>query len=164
MRNFIIYLALSLCLFASKLLAQDQNPKEHQLNQAFEVKARIIGDKIEKITTEEKANLKNEVEDVNLQLEKGTITKEQAQARKKQLAEARATIIENRIAVAQTELKDLVQAKVDGKLAEYSKKHEFSFNWSSRKDTIQKSEKRTTSRASASGCAPTPRSICACLS
>jgi hypothetical protein len=86
------------------------------------------------------------VEEVNLQLEKGTITKEQAQTRKKQLAEDRATIIENRIAVAQTELKDLVQAKVDGKLAEYSKKHEFSFNWSSRKDTIQKSEKRTTSQ------------------
>jgi len=49
------------------------------------------------------------------------ITKEQADDKKKKLAEARATIIENRITVAQEELKDLVQAKVDGKLAEYSK-------------------------------------------
>ena len=146
MRNFTIYLALSLCLFASKLLAQDQNQKGDQTNQTFEAKARIIGEKIEKITTEEKATLKIEVEEVNVQLEKGTITKEQADEKKKKLAEARATIIENRIAVAQEELKDLVQAKVDGKLAEYSKKHSISFNWKTKNDTVQKSEKRTTSQ------------------
>jgi hypothetical protein len=108
MRNIIIYLTLSLCLLASKLVAQE----------TFESKAKAIAEKITFITNEEKANLKNEVEDVNLQLEKGTITKEQAQARKKQLAEARATIIENRIAVAQLELKDLVQKQVDGKIVE----------------------------------------------
>jgi hypothetical protein len=141
-KNFTIYLALSLCLFASKLVAQDKDNKDAQ---TFETKAKAIGDKIEKITAEEKATLKTEIEEVNVQLEKGAITKEQADEKKKKLAEARATIIENRIAVVQEELKDLVQAKVDGKLAEYAKKHEFSFNWSSTKDTIQKSEKRTTS-------------------
>lgn len=146
MRNFTIYLALSLCLFASKLVAQDKDNKDAQTTQTFETKAKAIGDKIEKITAEEKATLKVEVEAVNVQLEKGTITKEQADEKKKQLAEARATIIENRIAVVQEELKDLVQAKVDGKLAEYSKNHDFSINWKSRKDTIQKSEKRTTSQ------------------
>ncbi len=108
MRNFTIYLALALCLLASKLVAQE----------TFESKAKAIAEKITFITNEEKANLKNEVEEVNLQLEKGTITKEQAQTRKKQLAEARATIIENRIAVAQLELKDLVQKQVDGKIVE----------------------------------------------
>jgi hypothetical protein len=108
MRNITIYLALSLCLLASKLVAQE----------TFESKAKAIAEKITLITNEEKANLKTEVEQVNLQLEKGSITKEQAEERKKNLAEARATIIENRIAVAQIELKDLVQKQVDGKIIE----------------------------------------------
>lgn len=146
MRNFTIYLALSLCLFASKLVAQENENKDAKTTQTFETKAKAIGDKIEKITAEEKATLKTEIEEVNVQLEKGTITKEQADEKKKKLAEARATIIENRIAVVQEELKDLVQAKVDGKLAEHSKNNEFSINWKTKKDTIQRSEKRTTSQ------------------
>jgi hypothetical protein len=148
MRNFTIYLALLLCLFASKLIAQD----------TFEKKAKAIGDKIEQIAIEEKATLKSEVEEVNIQLEKGTISKEQADEKKKKLAEARATIIENRIAVAQEELKDLVQAKVDGKIEEDFKPNSFAivFNKSNGKnsekyhkyrDSINTiSEKRTTSQ------------------
>ncbi len=68
MRNFTIYLALLLCLFASKMVAQE----------TFESKARAIANKIEKITKEEKEALKVEVEEVNVQFEKGTITKAQA--------------------------------------------------------------------------------------
>jgi len=48
MRNFTIYLALSLCLFASKLVAQDKDNKDAQTTQTFETKAKAIGDKIEK--------------------------------------------------------------------------------------------------------------------
>ena len=48
MRNFTIYLALLLCLFASKMVAQE----------TFEGKAKAIANKIEKITTEEKEALK----------------------------------------------------------------------------------------------------------
>ena len=139
MRNFTIYLALLLCFFVSKITAQD----------TFESKAKAIGEKIEKITAEEKATLKTEVEEVNVQLEKGTITKEQADEKKKQLAEARATIIENKINAAQDELKDLVQAKVDGKLKEVNgdiKKKIFGFDINVKNDTIKKSEKRTTSQ------------------
>lgn len=146
MRNFTIYLALSLCLLASKLVAQNQDPKVESTTQTFEAKVKAIGDKIEKITAEEKAFLKIEVEKVNLLVEKGTITQQQADDKKKALANASATSIESRIAAAQEELKELVQAKVDGKLAEYSKNHEFSLKWKSNKDTIQKSEKRTTSQ------------------
>lgn len=144
MRNFTIYLALSLCLFASKLVAQDKDNKDAQTTQTFETKAKAIGDKIEKITAEEKATLKTEIEEVNVQLEKGAITKEQADEKKKKLAEARATIIENRIAVVQEELKDLVQDKVDGKLKEVQKDKFFGINVI--KDTVRKSEKRTTSQ------------------
>ena len=138
-KNFTIYLALLLCLFVSKITAQD----------TFESKAKAIGEKIEKITAEEKATLKTEVEEVNVQLEKGTITKEQADEKKKQLAETRAAIIENKINAAQDELKDLVQAKVDGKLKEVNgdiKKKIFGFDVNVKNDTIKKSEKRTTSQ------------------
>ncbi len=106
MRNFTIYLVLTLLLFASKLIAQD----------TFESKAKAIAEKITNITLDEKAKLKIEVEEVNLQLEKGIITKEQADQKKKQLAQARAIIIENKISLTQLELKDLVQKQVDGKI------------------------------------------------
>ncbi|EIA09089.1 hypothetical protein [Flavobacterium frigoris] len=106
MRNVVIYLTLLLCLLASKMLAQD----------TFEKQAKNIALKIENITNEQKAALKIEVEEVNFQLEKGKLTIEEANAKKQQLAQARATIIENKVAVAQQELRDLVQQKVDGKI------------------------------------------------
>lgn len=106
MRNFTIYLALAACLFAGKIVAQE----------TFESRARQIADKIEKITTEEKEALKVEIEEINQQFEKGTITKAEADDKKKKLAEARAIIIENKVAVSQEELKELVQQKVNGKI------------------------------------------------
>lgn len=142
MRNFTIYLALSLCLFASKLVAQE----------TFETKAKAIGDKIEQIAAEEKATLKIEVEEVNIQMENGSITKEQAETKKKNLAQARATIIENRIAVVQEELKELVQQKVDGKIEENDtiskKRYSISFPSFKVKDRTKDTlgERRTTSQ------------------
>lgn len=106
MRNLIIYLSLLLCSFASKMVAQE----------TFETKAKAIANKIENITKEEKDALKLEIDKVNEQLVKGTITLDQANDRKKKLAEARALNIENKIAAAQDELKELVQQKVDGKI------------------------------------------------
>ncbi|SDZ93293.1 hypothetical protein SAMN05443667_101342 [Flavobacterium gillisiae] len=107
MRNFTIYLAILLCLMASKMLGQE----------TFEKQAKRIALKIENITKEQKEALKVEVEEVNIQLEKGSISQEQADLKKQQLAQARATIIENKVAVAQEELKDLVQAQVEGKIS-----------------------------------------------
>ena len=105
MRNFTLYLAMVACLMASKLLAQE----------SFESKARVIAEKIENITKEEKAALKAEIESVNNELEIGTITKEQADEKKMKLAETRSKNIETRVGQAQEELKDLVKQKVDGK-------------------------------------------------
>jgi hypothetical protein len=105
-RNFTIYLAILLCLMASKILGQE----------TFEAQAKKIALKIENITNEQKAALKVEVEEVNLQLEKGSISQEQADVKKQQLSQARATIIENKVAVTQQELKELVQAQVEGKI------------------------------------------------
>lgn len=135
MRNFSIYLVVTLCLFASQLVAQE----------TFETKAKTIAEKIEKITDEEQTTLKNEVEEVNNQLEKKVITLEQADEKKKKLAEARAIIIENRIAIVQEELKELVQAKVDGKIGATGKEFKIIFRKSKKNKNIDY-EKRTTSQ------------------
>ena len=113
MRNFTIYIALAACLFASKLLAQE----------TFEAKAKAIAEKIESITKEEKKALKVELEEVNKELEAGTISKTQADEKKLQIAETRSKNIETRVAVEQDKLKDLVQQKVDGKIAENNDKN-----------------------------------------
>lgn len=115
MRKFTIYIALAACLLASKLLAQD----------TFEAKAKTIAEKIESITKEEKAALKVELEEVNKELEAGTISKAQADEKKLQIAETHSKNIENRVAVEQDKLKDLVQQKVDGKIAENNNKNKF---------------------------------------
>lgn len=146
MKNFTIYLVVLIFLFVSKVMGQE----------TFESKARQIANKIEKITKEEKATLKEEVEAVNVQLSEGKITQEQADKRKKELAEIRATIIEQKVTESQNELNDLVQQKVDGKIKEGDsiKKHTLVIHWNDkewneknkkRKDSIR-GEKRTTSQ------------------
>jgi len=140
MKNFTLYLVVLIFLFVSKVLGQE----------TFESRAKKIANKIEKITKEEKAALKEEVEVVNVQLSEGKITQEQADKRKKELAEARATIIEEKVTEAQNELNDLVQQKVDGKIKEDSltKKYSIVFHVRDKdrdKDSIH-GEKRTTSQ------------------
>ncbi|WKL47465.1 hypothetical protein Q1W71_21215 [Flavobacterium pectinovorum] len=145
MKNFTVYLVILVFLFVSKVLGQE----------TFESRAKQIANKIEKITKEEKAALKEEVEAVNVQLSEGKITQEQADKRKKELAEARAVIIEEKVTLAQNELNDLVQQKVDGKIKEQdsTKKHMLVIHWNDRnweerkksKDSIH-GEKRTTSQ------------------
>ncbi len=142
MRNFTIYLVLLLCLFGSKIKAQD----------TFEKRAKNIALKIETITKEEKEALKIEVEAVNNQLINGTITKEEAENKKKLLAQTRAANIESRVAKEQEALNNLVQEKVDGKILEsdtVKKTNKVVFKWEKGdkgyhgKDRI---EKRTSSQ------------------
>ena len=118
MRNFTIYLVLLLCLFASKMLAQEPSKKNEEAKQTFEVQAKNIASNIENITNEEKAALKKEVDAVNDELVNGTITKEEAERKKEALAQVRATNIETRVAKEQEKLEILVQKQVDGKISE----------------------------------------------
>ena len=118
MRNFTIYLVLLLCLFASKMLAQDPSQKGEQAKQTFELQAKNIASNIENITNEEKAALKKEVDAVDDELANGTITKEEAERKKEALAQIRANNIETRVAKEQEKLQILVQNKVDGKISE----------------------------------------------
>lgn len=140
MKNFTIYLAVAACLVASKLSAQE----------TFEDKARVIGDKIVNITKDEKAALKIELEEVNKELEAGTITKTQADAKKLLLAETRSKNIEDHVALEETKLKELVQQKVDGKIEEEYKPKSFAivFSKSSGKNK-EKYQKRCDSIANA---------------
>lgn len=108
MKNFTLSLAALLCLFLTQANAQE----------TFETRARAIAEKIEKITQEEKQALKVEVETINDLYANSTINKEQADAQKIAAAEKRAKNIENRTALAQQELNELVQEKVDGKIKE----------------------------------------------
>lgn len=137
MKNFTLYLVILVFLFVSKVIGQE----------TFESRAKQIANKIEKITKEEKATLKEEVEVVNVQLSEGKITQQQADKRKKELAEARAIIIEEKVTVAQNELNDLVQQKVDGKIKEQDSSHMYVIRWDPKreKDSIR-GEKRTTSQ------------------
>ena len=142
MRNFTIYLAVFLCSLLSKTYAQD----------TFESKAKAIATNIENIIKEEKEALKKQVEAVNTEFDKGNMTKQQADDKKMQLAIASANTIETRVGVEETKLSALVKEKVEGKMTSVdstsAKKGTFSISYKSgkEKDTVQKSEKRTTSQ------------------
>jgi hypothetical protein len=141
MKNFIIYLAIALCVFCSKLQAQETNNN-------FENRAKIIAESIENITKSEKAKLKASIENVNSELQNGTINKQQADDKKLDLATKTASEIEKLVAIEQEKLNQLVQEKVDGKIAEVSKTKRI-YSWSFQgmfKDTIRKSERRTTNQ------------------
>lgn len=112
MKSFTLYVVAAVCLLASRLSAQETS---------FEDRVKIISNKIEAITREEKAALKTEIENVNKEFEAGTITKTQADEKKVQLAEVRSKNIETRIGLAQEELKNVVKQKVDGKLKSVEK-------------------------------------------
>ncbi len=106
MKNFTLSLAALLCLFLTQANAQE----------TFEARAHAIAEKIEKVVAEEKKALKIEVETINQLYANSTITKEQSENQKIVAAEKRAKNIEDRTALAQEELRDLVQQKVDGKV------------------------------------------------
>lgn len=139
MTKIIFYLSMSILLFASKMEAQE----------SFEKQAKNIAANIENITKEEKAELKKEVDAVNEQLEKGTITKEQAEAKKTTLAQARAINIETRVAKEQEKLEILVQKKVDGQIKERDSSKTIVIHLDDNKfwsDNKKRGEKRTTSQ------------------
>ena len=139
MRNFTIYLVLLLCLFASKMLAQD----------TFEKQAKDIATNIENITKEEKAELKKEVDAVNDELANGTITKEEAERKKEALAKVRAINIETRVAKEQEKLEILVQKQVDGQIKEKDSSKTIVIHLDDNKfwcDDKNRGEKRTTTQ------------------
>jgi hypothetical protein len=149
MTKIIFYVTVSIMLLASKAMAQDTIQIGKLENQSFEKQAKNIAINIANITKEEKAELKKEVDALNEQLEKGSITKEQADAKKTILAQARATTIEARVAKEQEKLEILVQKKVDGQIKERDSSKTIVIHFNDSKfwnDDKKKGEKRTTSQ------------------
>lgn len=109
MRNFTIYLAAALCLFVSKMTAQENT---------FNERVKVISAKIDNVTKQEKEALKREVESVNIELEEGKISAKEAEEKKKAFASKRAENIEQKVALYEQELKELIQLKANGKLAD----------------------------------------------
>ncbi|RZK11189.1 MAG: hypothetical protein EOO46_07650 [Flavobacterium sp.] len=146
MRNLTIYLAVTACLFATKMTAQE----------TFDEKVRNIAQKIELVTKEEKALLKKEVDQVNKEVEAGKLSYKEGDAKKLLLAETRSTNIETKVAQYEAELKEIVQQKVDGKIKDPDTLRKFHFVWRSsnwkkdvrKRDSIYNitSESRTTSQ------------------
>ncbi len=85
---------------------------------SFETKAKAISSEIKAITDNEKNALKAVVELIDKDLEKGVVTKEQASDLKMQKAKIHAAAIETKVSVEQAKLNQLVQDKVDGKVAD----------------------------------------------
>ncbi len=147
MRNLTIYFIVMLCLFLNSINAQE----------TFESRAKKIATAIEKITNDEKVGLKMEIENVNLEIEKGLISRDQADAKKLKLAKFRAVAIENRINDEQDKLNALVKEKVEGKIAESNTSDSIVYKFSNRiglkilNDSVKKvvlfnKEKRTSSQ------------------
>lgn len=107
MQKIIVYTVILVSALLMKLQAQE----------TFEEEAKKISIAIEKISEEEKQALKEEVEQINQMLEKGTLTLSQAEEAKMKAANLRANNIEQRIKVEEQRLSELVQKKLDGKLA-----------------------------------------------
>lgn len=147
MKNFIIHFTIALCLFAADAFAQEDK-KDQRENDVFENQALLIGNRIDAITKEEKAALKEEIEAVNKELEAGTITREQADQKKLELAQSRANKIETRVAVEQEKLNQLVKDKVDGKLIETDSTRTFIIRFTNKKRKREEThgESRTTSQ------------------
>ncbi|TYP99105.1 hypothetical protein C7447_102423 [Tenacibaculum adriaticum] len=83
----------------------------------FEKEVKKISDKIERIIQQEKDSLKQKVKKINLQLEEGEITEQEAEKLKKDAAQIHATNIENRVGAEEQKLQQLVQDKTNGKIA-----------------------------------------------
>jgi ribosomal protein L24 len=141
MRNLKIYLVGLACLFVSSLFAQ----------KSFENRTIEIASKIESVVKTEKEKLKIKVEEVNVELSENKITSEQADKKKKELAEASAIVIEEQVAVLENELHAIVQDKVDGKIKYTEKDSSTTISINFSKDYFKnkkraKGEKRTTSQ------------------
>lgn len=138
MRNITISLVLLLCFFTGKMFAQE----------TFEKQAKNIALNIEKITKEEKSELKKELDIVNDQIANGLITKEEAEIRKNNFAQVRAINIEKRVAKEQEKLTVLVQDKVDGNITVIDSAGRKTFVVPAMKviNSNNKNEKRSTSQ------------------
>ncbi len=95
MRKITLYLAFLLVFF----LSQNTNAQKE-----YERKIEALEAQREKVTQEEKEALKLEVKEINERLEKGSISRQEANRLKEEAARKRALNIENRIAIIENKI------------------------------------------------------------
>ena len=93
--------------------------------ETFEEKVKILSERIEKITAEERIMLKNEIKKINRQHDFGEISSEQVQELKKAAAKRSAQKIQQRVSVVETQLQNLIQHKVDNEIFTESNRRRF---------------------------------------
>ncbi|MBT8394491.1 MAG: hypothetical protein KJN66_06525 [Bacteroidia bacterium] len=101
--KYLSIIILSLCI--QFINAQETTAKEDQIQ--------LLEEKKEIVRTQEKDKLKSEVESINIRLENGEITNEEAEKLKKKYAQKRALNIENRIAIIDNKIALLNRNKED---------------------------------------------------
>lgn len=116
MQKIILYTVIVLLSFITNLNAQETDSTKVQ-KETFEQRARKIANKIEFVTKSEKQALKEKVGAIDLQLEKGQISKEEASRLKQEEAQKSAIKIDTAIANYNEELQELIQQKVNGEIA-----------------------------------------------
>ncbi|CAM1363458.1 hypothetical protein [Tenacibaculum xiamenense] len=87
----------------------------------FEKEVEKISKRIEEITSQQKDSLKQKIEKINLRLKNNEITDEKAAELKKRAANYHAKQIELNAGIQEYKLQQLVQDKVDGKIASEDK-------------------------------------------
>ncbi len=107
-------LVLLLIVLSANAFAQDDN----------ESKIRELEATKEKLEEQEKEALRHEVEIINMRLEKGEVTAEDADATKKAMAQKRALNIENRLAI------------IDNKIALLQRNHEQKYQYDGEGDGV----------------------------
>ena len=109
---------LALCLTVSLVSAQkkeiDSLNTEKEMTSGIQYKLERLEELKKTIENEEREFLKREVEAINEQLEKGLITQEEADKRKKEAAEKRALNIENRLAIIDNRIALIRRNKENG--------------------------------------------------
>ena len=116
MQKIILYTVVMLISFITNLRAQETDSIKVS-KETFEQRARKIANRIEFVTKSEKQALKEKVEAIDLQLEKGQISKEEASRLKQEEAQKSAIKIDTAIANYNDELQELIQQKVNGEVA-----------------------------------------------
>lgn len=124
----------------------------------FEDEVKRISAKIESVTKQQKDSLKAKVKEINAKATKNKITQEEAITLKKEAAAYHASRIEQLVGVEEIKLQQLVQDKVDGKIASSSEDEgetfsiggakfrlDFSDKGRRKRDSIRRN-KRTTSQ------------------
>ena len=92
---------------------------------SFEEKVKILSDRIERITEEERSQLKENIKEINSQLNLNEISDAEAQQFKKSAAEKSAKNIRQRVSEIEKQLQDLIQHKVDDEIFTEDNKKRF---------------------------------------